>query len=77
VIVATPPLGGGKKFRAYDKATGKVIWEIEFPAGTTGAPMTYSHQGEQYIAVAIGSRRHAAELIALALPGGVSGKGAE
>jgi quinoprotein glucose dehydrogenase len=68
VIVATPPLGGGNKFRAFDKATGKVIWETEFPAGTTGAPMTYSHRGRQYIVVAIGGRRHSAELVALALP---------
>ncbi len=68
VIVATPPNGGGKKFRAYDKATGRVVWETEFPAGTTGAPMAYSHLGKQYIVVAIGGRRHAAELIALALP---------
>ena len=34
----------GKKFRAYDKATGKVIWETELPAGTTGGPMTYLAQ---------------------------------
>lgn len=68
VIVATPPLGGGNKFRAFDKTSGKVIWETEFPAGTTGAPMTYSHRGRQYIVVAIGGRRHSAELIALAPP---------
>jgi quinoprotein glucose dehydrogenase len=68
VIVATPPTGGGKKFRAYNKATGHVVWETEFPGGTTGAPMTYSHLGKQYIVVAIGSRRHPAELVALALP---------
>jgi len=68
VIVATPPLGGGNKFRAVDKGTGKVIWETEFPAGTTGAPMTYSHRGKQYIVVAIGGRRHSAELVAMALP---------
>jgi quinoprotein glucose dehydrogenase len=74
VIVATPPLGGGKKFRAYNKATGQVIWETELPAGTTGAPMTYSHLGKQYIVVAIGGRRHAAELIALALPSASSTK---
>jgi quinoprotein glucose dehydrogenase len=67
VIVATPPLGGGKKFRAYDKNTGKVIWETEFPAGTTGAPMAYMYKGKQYIVVAIGGRDHPAEFVALAL----------
>jgi hypothetical protein len=25
---------GGDKFRAYDKATGHVIWETDLPAGT-------------------------------------------
>ena len=37
----THPSMWGRKFRAYDKATGKVIWETELPSGTTGAPMTY------------------------------------
>lgn len=58
----------GKKFRAYDKATGKVIWETELPSGTTGGPMTYMHEGKQYIVVAVGSKHDAAELVALALP---------
>jgi quinoprotein glucose dehydrogenase len=68
INIRTPPGGGGKKFRAYDKASGAVIWETEFPAGTTGAPLTYMHNGKQYIVVAIGSTEHAAEFVALALP---------
>jgi quinoprotein glucose dehydrogenase len=68
INVRTPPGGGGKKFRAYDKASGSVVWETEFEAGTTGAPMTYSYRGKQYIVVAIGSAGHAAEFVALALP---------
>ena len=40
------PGAGGKKFRAYDKATGRVLWETELPAGTTGAPMTYMFRGQ-------------------------------
>ena len=67
VTVATPAHGGGKKFRAFDKATGKVVWETEFDAGTTGTPMTYMYRGKQYIVVAIGSRQHKAEFVALAL----------
>ena len=59
----------GNKFRAYDKATGKVIWETELPAGTTGAPMTYLHKGRQYIVVPIGGKNHPPELVALGLPG--------
>ena len=68
INIRTPPGGGGKKFRALDKASGEVLWETEFPAGTTGAPMTYLYKGKQYIVVAIGSANHAAEFVALALP---------
>ena len=59
---------GENMFRAYDKTTGDVVWEMELPAGTTGAPMTYMHDGEQYIVVAIGGADHPAEWIALSLP---------
>ena len=45
-----------------------MVWETELPAGTTGAPMTYMHQGKQYIVVAIGGREQPPELIAFALP---------
>jgi len=62
------PGAGGKKFRALDKATGAVLWETAFTAGTTGAPMTYMHAGKQYIVVAIGGVDADAEYIALALP---------
>jgi quinoprotein glucose dehydrogenase len=59
---------GGPMFRAYDKATGAVLAEIELPAKASGAPMTYLHQGRQYIVVAVSTREHPAELVALALP---------
>ena len=68
IAAATPPGGGGTRFRAYDKATGAVVWETDLPAGTTGAPMTYLYDGKQYIVVAIGSRTHQAELVAFSLP---------
>jgi quinoprotein glucose dehydrogenase len=61
------PLGGGKKFRAYDKATGKVVWETALDGGTTAPPMTYSWQGKQYIVVATGWTDRPGELVALAL----------
>ena len=57
-VVALPPGGGGKMFRAYDKSTGQVLWEMELPGGTTGAPMTYIFDGKQYIVVAIGWKDH-------------------
>ncbi len=59
---------GGKMFRAYDKATGAVVAEIELPSKATGAPMTYMHRGKQYIVVAVSTREHQAEFVALALP---------
>jgi quinoprotein glucose dehydrogenase len=66
--LSVAPGAGGKKLRAFDKATGKVLWETEFPAGTTGAPMTYMFGGKQYLVVAIGSQQHTAEYVALSLP---------
>jgi glucose dehydrogenase len=67
-VVALPPGGGGKMFRSYDKTSGRVLWEIELPGGTTGAPMTYMHNGKQYIVVAVGWQGMGSELVALALP---------
>ncbi len=58
----------GTKFRAYDKTRGEVLWETDFPAGTTGAPMTYLFEGKQYIVVAIGGKEVPAEWVALGLP---------
>jgi glucose dehydrogenase len=70
IMVRTPPMGTdfGNRMRAYDKASGKVIWEMPLPAGSTGAMMTYMHNGKQYIVVPIGSRTHPGEWVALALP---------
>jgi glucose dehydrogenase len=61
---------GGPMFRAYDKKTGTVLAEIEMPSKTSGAPMTYMHGGRQYIVMAVSTRDHPAELVALALPDG-------
>jgi len=58
---------GPAKFRAYDKATGQVIWEKELPAGTTGAPVTYLASGKQYIVIPIGGTGFGAGWVALAV----------
>jgi quinoprotein glucose dehydrogenase len=58
----------GKKFRAYDKATGVVIWEMELPSGTTAGPMTYMVNGKQFIVVSVGARGQRSEYVALSLP---------
>jgi quinoprotein glucose dehydrogenase len=57
--------GGGRMFRAHDKATGEILAEIELPAKQTGLPMTYAIDGVQYIVVPIGDTGHPGELVAL------------
>ena len=71
IMVRTPPGAGpeaGKGFRAFDKVTGEVVWETSFRAGNVGAPITYLHDGKQYLAVGIGSGRDRDEIVALAIP---------
>ena len=55
-------------FRAYDKLNGDVLWEIELPGGTTGAPMSYMHKGKQYVVVAIEELDEPAQWVAFSLP---------
>ncbi len=59
--------GGGRMFRAHDKATGEILHEIELPAKQTGLPMTYAIDGVQYIVVPVGDTGHPGELVALRL----------
>jgi len=66
--VGVPPGYGGKMFRAFDKKTGKIAWEMELPAGISNAPMTYMVNGKQYILVAVSGRQMPGEFVALALP---------
>ena len=55
--------------RAYDKATGEdIAGEVTMPAKQTGSPMTYMHNGKQYIVVAVGGGTSGADLVAYALP---------
>jgi quinoprotein glucose dehydrogenase len=71
IMAGTPPGGGpaaGKAFRAFDKASGAVLWETTLPAGTTGAPISYMHEGRQYVVLPIGAHDHPSEWVALALP---------
>ena len=57
----------GRMFRAFDKDTGEIVWETDLPSGTTGGPMSYMHEGKQYIVVPIGSLGDDPEWIALGL----------
>jgi quinoprotein glucose dehydrogenase len=67
-LFSSGPQGGGRKFRALDKKTGRTIFEMELPGNETGLPMTYMMSGRQFIVVATGSRGAVPELVALALP---------
>jgi quinoprotein glucose dehydrogenase len=60
--------GGSPLFHAVDKKTGKEIAAVEIPATTNTAPMTFLHNGRQYILAAVASPDVSAELVALALP---------
>ncbi len=63
-----PPGSGGKMFRAFDKATGEVVWEMELSGGTTAAPISYMTGGRQYIVATVGWDDMESEYVALALP---------
>ncbi|HEX9893513.1 MAG TPA: hypothetical protein VGA78_06295, partial [Gemmatimonadales bacterium] len=60
--------GGAALFHAVDKRSGEEIAAVNLPAETNAAPMTFMHQGRQYIVVAIADADVTAELVALALP---------
>ena len=44
----------GAEFRAYAADTGKQLWSFPTQSGIVAAPMTYSIDGEQYVAVLVG-----------------------
>ncbi|MGC4055254.1 MAG: PQQ-binding-like beta-propeller repeat protein [Paludibaculum sp.] len=43
-----------KKFRAFDKHTGKLLWEITMHAAGNATPATYKMNGKQFIVIAAG-----------------------
>ena len=47
IFLATGP---DQTLRAYDKATGKVLWEHPLPANPDGIPAVYQVKGRQYVA---------------------------
>ncbi|AKD57006.1 outer membrane protein assembly factor BamB family protein [Spirosoma radiotolerans] len=46
-----------EKIRAFDKKTGKVVWEYQLPAGGFATPISYEVNGRQYIVIAAGGGR--------------------
>ncbi len=62
-----------EKLRAFEKATGRVLWEYQLPAGGYATPSIYMIDGRQYVAIAAGgSGKNATKsgdsVIAFALP---------
>jgi quinoprotein glucose dehydrogenase len=69
------PTEGARRLSVYDKMTGEYLGSIPLPAIPYGNPITYLHNGKQWIAVAVGGGRFMIggggdkpELIGLALP---------
>jgi len=58
---------GRNLLRAFDKATGAVLHEIELPLPPQGSPMTYAVKGQQYLSIAIGGGPDS-RLFTLSLP---------
>ena len=56
--------GGANLLRAFDKATGKVLAELQLQSVPTGTPMTYLAGGKQFVVVATTDGK----LVALSLP---------
>ena len=59
--------GDGPRLVARDKATGEILGSVDLPGRPIGTPMTYLHEGRQYIALTVGGEVPA--LVALAACG--------
>lgn len=61
------------KFRAFDKATGKLLWETTLPFAGNATPITYELNGRQYVVIAAGGGKNPKQksggvYVAFALP---------
>jgi quinoprotein glucose dehydrogenase len=61
-----------RRFHAYDKATGKLLWETTLPAAGNATPSTYTIAGKQYVVIVCGGGKNGAPsgsaIVAFALP---------
>ncbi|MGH9387127.1 MAG: PQQ-binding-like beta-propeller repeat protein [Vicinamibacterales bacterium] len=67
-FTAPPGRARGAMLRAYNKQTGEQVGEVLLPAPIVGHPMTYLHNGRQYIVVGVSGGNYTGEYISLALP---------
>lgn len=61
------------QFRAFDKKTGKLLWQTTLPASGIATPATYAVSGKQYVVIQAGGGKNpkvkpSGEIIAYALP---------
>jgi quinoprotein glucose dehydrogenase len=61
-----------RKFHAYDKLTGKLLWETTLPAAGNATPSVYDLDGRQYVVIVCGGGKNGApsgsSIVAFALP---------
>jgi quinoprotein glucose dehydrogenase len=61
-----------RKLHAYDKATGRLLWETTLPFAGSATPSTYMVNGRQFIVIACGGGKNGAPsggtYVAFALP---------
>jgi len=63
-----------RKFRAFDKSTGRLLWETTLPMGGNATPATYQIAGRQFVLIcATGGKSRPGEpkggvYVAFALP---------
>jgi quinoprotein glucose dehydrogenase len=61
-----------KKFHAYDKLTGKLLWETTLPAAGNATPSIYEINGREYVVIVCGGGKNDApsgsSIVAFALP---------
>jgi quinoprotein glucose dehydrogenase len=60
--------GGRPIWNAVDKVTGERVGSVEIPSQVSTAPMTYMHQGIQYIVLPVAGNGIPGSLVALRLP---------
>jgi len=61
-----------KKFRAFEKLTGKLLWETVLPAAGNATPSVYELNGREYVVIVCGGGKNDApsgsSIVAFALP---------
>ncbi len=58
----------GSLLQAYDKSDGKLLGSIKVELTLHGSPMTFMHDGRQYLVITAGGAGEPAEMLAFALP---------